>query len=1447
MKRTSLSLLGKAPRLLLITVAVFLLIAAHFLLFQSHTAQAQGDIIYVNAAANGAANGSSWDDAYTTLQDALALAVDGDEIWVAKGIYTPGASRSDSFNIPAGVSLYGGFAGGENELEARDWEANPTVLSGDIGGDDKVDGRGVVTDTANIKNINAYRVVRLDGTTTPITTSTRLDGVIITAGQANGFNFPDDNSGGGLYCNGSGAGNVCSPTLTNVTFSGNRVGKYGGAMYNDGSYGGESSPTLANVTFSSNSAQSGGAMYNDGSYGGESGPTLTNVTFSSNLAEQWGGAMYNAGRDGESSPTLTSVIFIDNSASGAGGAMFNSGFEGGNSDPRLTDVTFSNNWAANGGGAMINSGSGGNSSPTLTNVTFIGNVTAGNGGAMRNSGSGGNSRPRLTNVTFSSNSAGNEGGAMYNSSQDGGDSSPTLSNVSFSGNSSGSDGGAVYNNGSYDGDSSPTLSNVAFSGNSAGGDGGAIFNQGWSGKSSPTLINVTFSGNRAAWDGGAMYNHGWSGKSSPTLTNVTFHGNWAAWYGGAMYNYGFDGESNPRLTNVILWNNSAGSEGGDVMFNNGATPTIAYSLVEGGLDGPGIGGIGVNDGGYNINADPLFVTPVDPGDAPTTDGDLRLQPCSPAVDAGNSHALPADVTTDLDGNPRIAGGAVDMGAYEFQFECAAVVRLYVDDDASGANDGSSWDNAFTSLQDALAVAEEGDEIWVAAGVYYPDEGIDQTDDDPYSTFSIPPGVSLYGGFAGGEEELEEREWEANPTVLSGDIDGNDITDERGVVTDTANIVGDNAYHVVKLDGTTTPITASTRIDGVIITAGQANGEAFPDNAGGGLFCDGRGVDSVCSPTLTNVIFSGNWAGWNGGAMFNDGQNGGVSSPTLNNVTFAGNSADYGGAIYNDGWSGESSPILTNVTFSGNSAEWSGGAMFNNGFDGGNSSPTLTNVAFAGNSTNSGGAMFNNGEYGGQSNPTLTDVTFSGNSATGSGGAMYNNGSGDGVSSPTLTNVTFAGNSATGSGGAMFNNGWGYGVSSPTLTNVTFAGNSATGSGGAMFNEGSFDGESSPNLNNVILWGNSAGNAGDVMHNSGTGAMPTIAHSLVQGGWDGSGIVNDGGSVTDGGGNIDANPLFMTPINPADAPTTAGDLRLRPDSPAIDAGDNNALPDGLTTDLDGNPRIQGGAVDMGAYEYTPALLTVGMVPTIVLEDSGQALTVTFTRTQNTVGELAVAFDVGGTATSGDDYVLSGADSFDGSSGAFILADGVINHTLLLTPIADLIAEPDETIILTLAPRPFYVVEAAGTVTGTILNDDTAEVLVSPTTGLTITEAGGTATFTVTLQSEPTGMVTVTLTSSDPTEGTVSPEVLTFDASNWQVPQTVTVTGVDDNEDDGDVTYTIELAVSSDDPFYDRIDVPPVTVTNLDDDDPPPPPAQYRAYLPLLFGPPPPSPAVLLPRH
>lgn len=245
---------------------------------------------------------------------------------------------------------------------------------------------------------------------------------------------------------------------------------------------------------------------------------------------------------------------------------------------------------------------------------------------------------------------------------------------------------------------------------------------------------------------------------------------------------------------------------------------------------------------------------------------------------------------------------------------------------------------------------------MADGVYYPDEGSGQISDAMTSTFSIPPGVAVYGGFVGTETNLTEHDWAANVTVLSGDIDGNDTTDASGVVTTTANIVDSNAYHVVTLDGTGTSITNTTGLDGFTITAGQA--KSYLHERGGGLYCEGKGLGNECSPTVANVTFSANSAN-DGGGMYNYGFAEGTS-PVLNNVTFSNNSAERSGAMVNKGsFYGTSSPVLIDVTFISNTASGTGGAMGNSSDSGGTSSPVLTNVIFDGNSATGGdgGAIY----------------------------------------------------------------------------------------------------------------------------------------------------------------------------------------------------------------------------------------------------------------------------------------------------------------------------------------------------------------------------------------------------------------------------------------------------------------------------------------------------------
>ena len=764
------------------------------------------------------------------------------------------------------------------------------------------------------------------------------------------------------------------------------------------------------------------------------GFTITAGNANASYPYDRGGGMYNS----NGSPTLTDVTFSGNSAAYGGGMANWTSIS-----PTLTHVTFSANTAFEGGGMYNNA-----SNPTLTDVTFSANSSS-HGGGMYNLASS----PILTEVTFSANTA-FVGGGMANYG-----SSPTLTEVTFSANTA-TGGGGMYNS-----NGSPTLIDVTFSGNTAtSGDGGGMFNS----ASSPTLTNVTFSGNSAS-NGGGMFNTESSPtqSSSPTLTNVTFSANSAA-SGGGMASWF---SCNPTLINSILWGNTPM----DSQIFGGAT--ITYSDIQG--LAPGLG---------NIDADPLFVE--------AASGNLRLLPGSPAIDAGENDAVPPGITTDLDGSPRFVDykntgtATVDMGAYEARI---APATIYVDADApASSQDGTSWGQAFKSLQSALSAATRTHEIWVAAGTYYPNStGLA---DPREATFQLQSNVALYGGFAGTETSRAQRDPSAHPTLLSGDLDRNGTLDNG------------NSYHVVTGSGT----YASAVLDGFTISAGVANASGPYDRGGG---------------------------------MYNN-----AGSPTLTDVTFRGNTATQGGGMYNEG----SSPTLTNVTFSGNSATstalyFGGGGMYNN-----SSSPTLTDVTFSGNTADEGGGMRN---Y--ISSPMLINVSIIGNSARW-GAGMSNR-----QSSPTLINGLIRGNAAPNGGGGIHN----YNSSSPTLINVTLEGNSANNGGGMDCWDAC-----NPTLTNTILWGNTATVAGPQIYNPGSGTL-AVNYSLVEGGCP-IGVTCDDHLLS-------ADPRFVN--------AAAGNLRLQHTSPAIDAGNNAAVPVAITTDLDGSQRsvnIPGtgtAAVDMGAYE------------------------------------------------------------------------------------------------------------------------------------------------------------------------------------------------------------------------------------------------------------------------
>jgi hypothetical protein len=509
--------------------------------------------------------------------------------------------------------------------------------------------------------------------------------------------------------------------------------------------------------------------------------------------------------------------------------------------------------------------------------------------------------------------------------------------------------------------------------------------------------------------------------------------------------------------------------------------------------------------------------------------------------------------------------------------------IFVDTNAPGANNGSSWADAYNYLQDALMFAVAGDEIRVAQGLYRPDDFVlsDRPSLGRAETFHLINGVAIRGGYAGfGEPDPNARDVALYETILSGDLDENDIDVQDPCDLPTEPTRADNSYHVL----IATAGQAQAVLDGFTITAGNANGEYYPLNQGsGGGIQIGFGAMGEEGPVLTNCTFIRNSAS-DGGGMSND-----HSGTALTNCTFTENFANWGGGIGNDGFPG---PKLVNCTFTANRAGYKGGAIAN-----AESRPTLENCTLIANHAELGGAIYN-----GEAGAILANCTLIGNSAEIRGGAVYNNdgdvtmtnclvtrnwcgekggvvylGSDDGA---TLTNCILTANSAE-KGGVLYVGSRSY----AKLTNCTLTGNRAADNGGALYIDDPE--EARLTLTNCILWSD----APQEIYPQPPGSATVITHSDLQ------------GAVPDGG-NINADPCFAEPgyWDPNGTPEDSnddffvdGDYHLKSQagrwdpssqtwviddvtSPCIDAGDP-------MTPISLEPFPNGGIVNMGAYGGT----------------------------------------------------------------------------------------------------------------------------------------------------------------------------------------------------------------------------------------------------------------------
>lgn len=499
-----------------------------------------------------------------------------------------------------------------------------------------------------------------------------------------------------------------------------------------------------------------------------------------------------------------------------------------------------------------------------------------------------------------------------------------------------------------------------------------------------------------------------------------------------------------------------------------------------------------------------------------------------------------------------------FGLYSF---CAAAQYcgpLHVHPGATGAGTGESWQDAFVHLQDALDAAQPGAQIWVAAGVYLPQKdttGNAAPANDRSKTFFINKDIQLYGGFAGAEQELSQRDPAAHPTILSGDLG-------------TTGVATDNAYHVLWL-ALVSPLCI---IDGFTITRGNANASDV-NGTGGGILLRHQPLQ-YAAPVIRNCIIEHNHA-TTGGGFYTATDSWAGPSVSIEHCKFRNNTAGSGGGIYfQQSMVAEVGLQLTNVEFSDQSIGQYGGGLYANGHF------TARDCRFENNSSNRGaGANLEGGTA------ILENCAFIGNTSLRNGGGLRME-----RTTATVVNCLFLGNEAnilnessttSNAGGGMFYRG--SNTSFAKLANCVFSGNK--GQNGAGFAQTTTVlNTSSAELDNCTFAGNNGASAvarlqgnltienSIIFGNEGTALTGGTARScIIEGGYAGT-------------GNVSVDPLFVALPSFLLAPTAAGNLKLQSGSPAIDQGNNTLAPTGFIADADGNHRMINCTIDRGAFEF-----------------------------------------------------------------------------------------------------------------------------------------------------------------------------------------------------------------------------------------------------------------------
>ena len=481
-------------------------------------------------------------------------------------------------------------------------------------------------------------------------------------------------------------------------------------------------------------------------------------------------------------------------------------------------------------------------------------------------------------------------------------------------------------------------------------------------------------------------------------------------------------------------------------------------------------------------------------------------------------------------------------------ECDFQTVVYVKHDAEGEETGITWEDAHTDLSIVIENVCEGQDLWVAQGIYHPSADSSLPDgtagEGRERHFTLRNGVTIYGGFDGVSYDFVDRDWETYETVLSGDFDNNDVWNDVEKKWENNE---ENAYHVfyhsnfIELDETAV-------IDGFTIKGGNADGEEFPHNSGGGMMNENY---NSTGPTVRNCRFYGNSASFNGGGIYYAGTTVVIEDSVFtSNISMEGS----GSAIYSD----DGILLISGTQFIENYAFERGAVYADKG------EVEIYESRFAGNFSGTGGGAFVSSE----SSVLIQDSYFEGNQTAGNGGAILNRLN----SYQTIINSVFKDNFSSEMGGAIANF-----AASSYIRNCTLSQNHAD-EGGSIVNGGYLF------PINSISWDNhSVSFADEILHLSEGSEVDGLVLGEVSSRVSYSNIAGCGTSGVDwnddcgidSGNNIDTDPMF---VGIGDDP-----LMLSAGSPSIDTG-NNTFVDGILTDILGNPRIANDIVDMGAYEY-----------------------------------------------------------------------------------------------------------------------------------------------------------------------------------------------------------------------------------------------------------------------